>query len=52
MQAPADDRIYNPCPDCGAEMRYVCTVDMGDEEGRGSESLYQCPECKTIAAKP
>jgi predicted RNA-binding Zn-ribbon protein involved in translation (DUF1610 family) len=48
----SDETMYNdPCPDCGAGLRYVTCLYMGDEEGRGSESLYQCPKCKTIVTK-
>ncbi len=36
------------CPDCQTEMRRVCTLSEGDEEGRGYSTLYQCPKCKTV----
>jgi len=44
----------HPCPemcnrdDALVEMDYVCTIDGGDEEGRGYTALYQCPVCKTV----
>ena len=41
------------CPDClkrgdEVEMGYICALAQGDEEARGSTSLYQCPKCKTV----
>jgi hypothetical protein len=39
------------CPDCKGPMDYVCTLDAGDEEGRGWTALYQCPKCKRVAAR-
>ncbi len=33
------------------EMDYIATLDTGDEEGRGSQALYQCSECKTVGVE-
>jgi hypothetical protein len=42
----------HPCPDCATEMEYVRLLNEGDEEGRGSQTLYQCPKCKTVMVNP
>lgn len=46
MQAEWDAKYG--CPDCKTRMEYVCGLEQGDEEARGSTSLYQCPKCKTV----
>jgi hypothetical protein len=34
-----------------AVMSYICALAGGDEEARGSTSLYQCSACKTVVEK-
>ncbi len=41
-------KVVNPCRTCKCEMDYICVIAPGDEEGRGSRYLYQCPKCKTV----
>lgn len=51
------DHLKRCCPEClvvsGEEfvLRYVCALQSGDEEARGSSSLYQCPRCKFVVEK-
>lgn len=40
------------CPDCKTvEMQYVTDLKEGNCQGYGAEDLYQCPVCKTVAAR-
>lgn len=45
-QVMRDDK---KCPECGTIMQYKHWFSAGaDFEGRGGETLYQCPKCKNI----
>lgn len=42
---------HNICPECGGGLRFITTINPGNDTGYGCESLCQCVVCKNIESR-
>jgi hypothetical protein len=49
LKEDRERRERQACSVCGDRMKFVFTLDVGNDQGSGQAHLFQCPNCKTIS---